>query len=71
MVLKCKTTWRDGNTHLVMAPLEFMQRHVGCRPWGSQIRECYVGCGSCADFDQWPLWGGLIVTAMTSSYLEI
>jgi hypothetical protein len=25
-VLKLKTPWRDGTTHLVMTPLEFMQR---------------------------------------------
>ena len=24
--LKLKTTWRDGSTHLVMSPLEFLQR---------------------------------------------
>ena len=24
--LKLKTLWRDGTTHLVMSPLEFMQR---------------------------------------------
>jgi len=26
VVLKLKTPWRDGNTHLVMSRLEFMQR---------------------------------------------
>lgn len=26
VVLKLKTTWRDGTTHLVMSPLEFTQR---------------------------------------------
>ena len=26
VVLKLKTPWRDGTTHLVMSPLEFMQR---------------------------------------------
>ena len=25
-VLKLRTPWRDGTTHLVMSPLEFMQR---------------------------------------------
>jgi len=25
-VLKLKTAWRDGTTHIVMSPLEFMQR---------------------------------------------
>ena len=26
VVLKLKTPWRDGTTHLVMSPLELMQR---------------------------------------------
>ncbi len=26
LVLELKTPWRDGTTHLVMSPLEFMQR---------------------------------------------
>ena len=26
VVLKLKTSWRDGSTHLVQLPLEFMQR---------------------------------------------
>ncbi len=26
VVLKLKTPWRDGTTHLMMSPLEFMQR---------------------------------------------
>ena len=26
VALKLKTPWRDGTTHLVMSPLEFMQR---------------------------------------------
>ena len=26
VVLKLKTPWRDGTTHLVMSPLDFMQR---------------------------------------------
>ena len=33
--LKLKTPWRDGTTHLVMSPLEFMQRRSRDRPsWG-------------------------------------
>jgi hypothetical protein len=31
-VLKLKTTWRDGTTHLVMSPLEFMQRLAALVP---------------------------------------
>ncbi len=26
MVLKLKSPWRDGTSHLVMSPLQFMQR---------------------------------------------
>ncbi len=32
MVLKLKTPWRDGTTHLVMNPLEFMQRLAALVP---------------------------------------
>lgn len=32
MVLKLKTAWRDGTTHLVMSPLEFMQRLAALMP---------------------------------------
>ena len=31
-VLKLKTAWRDGTTHLVMSPLEFMQRLASLVP---------------------------------------
>ena len=31
-MLKLKTTWRDGTTHLVMSPLEFMQRLAALVP---------------------------------------
>jgi hypothetical protein len=50
--LKLKTPWRDGTTHLVMSPLEFMQRLaalVPCPPvlpygleWDSRLRECFT-----------------------------
>jgi hypothetical protein len=30
--LKLKTPWRDGTTHLVMLPLEFMQRLAALVP---------------------------------------
>lgn len=33
VVLKLKTAWRDGNTHLVMSPLEFMQRLAALGYW--------------------------------------
>jgi hypothetical protein len=38
--LKLKTPWRDGTTHLVMNPLEFMQRLAALvpRPWLPLIR---------------------------------
>ena len=32
MVLKLKTPWRDGTTHLVMSPLEFMRRLAALVP---------------------------------------
>jgi hypothetical protein len=32
VVLKLKTAWRDGTTHLVMLPLEFMQRLAALVP---------------------------------------
>ena len=32
VVLKLKTPWRDGTTHLVMSPLEFMQRVAALVP---------------------------------------
>jgi integrase len=32
VVLKPKTAWRDGTTHLVMSPLEFMQRLAALVP---------------------------------------
>ena len=40
VVLKLKTPWRDGTTHLVMSPLEFMQRlaALGPRPHLHLIR---------------------------------
>ena len=32
VVLKHKTSWRDGTTHLVLSPLEFMQRLAALVP---------------------------------------
>ena len=32
VVLKLRTAWRDGTTHLVMSPLEFMQRLAALVP---------------------------------------
>ena len=32
VMLKLKTPWRDGTTHLVMSPLEFMQRLAAMVP---------------------------------------
>ena len=36
-VLKLKTPWRDGSTHLVMSPLEFMQEAVRLVTGGQSI----------------------------------
>ncbi len=46
VVLKLKTAWRDGTTHLMKSPLETIQRHIEWRLRGSQIRVCCVGNGS-------------------------
>jgi hypothetical protein len=46
VVLTLKTPWRAATTHLVMSPLEFMQRQIEWQLCGSQVRECYVGNGS-------------------------
>ena len=32
VVLKLKTPWRDGTTHLAVSPLEFMQRLAALVP---------------------------------------
>jgi hypothetical protein len=45
-MLKLKTAWRDGTTHLVMSPLESMQRQIEWPVCGIQICECYVRSGS-------------------------
>lgn len=49
VALQRETAWRDGITHLAKALVQFMQRQVGWRLYGSQIRECYVGFGSASD----------------------
>jgi transposase len=46
--LKLKTPWRDGTTHLVMSPLEFMQQRIEWRLLGSQICKRYGSTGSAA-----------------------
>ncbi|MDH5540362.1 MAG: transposase [Rhizobacter sp.] len=43
---KLKTPRRDGTTHLMMTPLEFMPRRIEWRLLGSQFRCCYVRTGS-------------------------
>jgi hypothetical protein len=45
--LKLKTPWRDGTTHLVMSPLEFMQRRGRDRP--SLARTHQLGTAAQAD----------------------
>jgi hypothetical protein len=46
VVLKLKTTWRDGPTRLVMSPLEFMQLPIEWPVCGDQIHGLYVCSGS-------------------------
>ncbi len=48
-VLKLKTPWRDGTTHLVMLPLEFMQLHIDVQLFGIDFCERYVGCAHFAE----------------------
>jgi len=47
VVLKLKTAWRDGTTHLVMSPLEFMQRQAAqasrLAPTSSALLSLLVG----------------------------
>ena len=42
---KLKTAWRDGTTHLVMSPLEFMQRHIDGQLCVIEFCERYVSIG--------------------------
>jgi hypothetical protein len=42
VVLKLKPPWRDGTTHLVISPLEFMQRHIDGQLCGIEFCERYV-----------------------------
>src|SRR5215831_4443849 len=55
--LKLKTPWRDGTTHLVMSPLEFMQRLAALArgrgapdpvPWGDDPERQAAGAGGAA-----------------------
>ncbi len=42
VVQKLKTSWRDGTTHLVMSPLEYVQRHIVGQLCGIEFCERYV-----------------------------
>jgi hypothetical protein len=50
---KLKTAWRDGTTHLVMSPLEFMYRQAALIPRTAALRrpirgiECLERVGVC------------------------
>ena len=46
LVLKLKTPWRDGTTHLVMSPLEFRHLSIEWPVCDGQIRWFYVCSGS-------------------------
>jgi hypothetical protein len=46
VVLKLKTPWHDGTTHLVMSPLEFMQRLVALVPQSASRRR-FRRCECC------------------------
>jgi hypothetical protein len=44
---RLKTPWRDGTTHLVMTPLEFMQRLVALVPRPRlHLSGCYMSTNS-------------------------
>lgn len=43
--LKLKTPWRDGTTHLVMSPQEFMQRLAALVPQPRMRRTSRPDCG--------------------------
>ncbi len=47
--LKLKTPWRDSTTHLVMSPLEFMQRLAALVPQGPQVQEVASEAASAAE----------------------
>ena len=49
VVLKLKTPWRDGTTHLVMSSLESMKLHTEWPAYGDQIGSLYVCIGSTSD----------------------
>ncbi len=60
VVLKLKTAWLDGTTHLVMSPLEFMQPSIERSVCGGQIRWFYVCRGSIAGLHERRLAGSTI-----------
>ena len=45
VVLKLKTAWRDGNTHMVMSPLEFMQQLATPALLSDRVLACPAGGG--------------------------
>lgn len=48
VVLNLKTPWRDGTTHMVMSPPEFMQPSIERPVCGNRIRWLYGCKGSAA-----------------------
>ncbi|NUZ05903.1 transposase [Piscinibacter koreensis] len=51
--LKLKTPWRDGTTHLVMSPLEFMQRLAALVP-RPRFETCNFSLPHCRRARSWP-----------------
>lgn len=49
MVLKLKTPWRDGTTHRVMSPLDFLPLRIELPLCGRQIHCTYGSSGSAHD----------------------
>jgi hypothetical protein len=75
VVLELKTAYRDGTSHIVMSPLEFMQRLAALVPrpcltphpfsWGAGASRPTVGCDcadSCADDNNRVRNRGAVVT---------
>ncbi len=58
VVLNLKTPWRDGTTHLVMSPLEFLQRLAAL------VTRMHPATSSCW---RWPLNGSYRASSRTTS----
>ena len=53
VVLKLKAPWRDGTTHLVMSPLEFMPLPIELPLWTTAPARISAGCASRVTAANW------------------